>query len=242
MLEVEALKNLLAKPDFTRIEKILLCLGSEPAGARAVKEVRGLAVQSGLRAAKKWNISQLLADSGGLAVRTGDGWELTEDGWNRVAGLAGDSMNRRARKVAAGLRHHLVQINAEDTRSFVEEAVSCLEQGLFRAAVVLSWVGAVSVLQEHVIREKLSVFNAEAARRDPRWKPAKTKDDLSLMKEFDFLQVLAAISVFGRNVKQELEVCLKLRNGCGHPNSLEVGEARTAAHVESLVLNVFSRF
>jgi hypothetical protein len=62
------------------------------------------------------------------------------------------------------------------------------------------------------------------------------------MKEYDFLQVLAAISVIGKSVKDELEVCLKLRNGCGHPNSLLVGEHKASAHIETLIQNVFARY
>jgi hypothetical protein len=62
------------------------------------------------------------------------------------------------------------------------------------------------------------------------------------MKEFEFLQVLVGISVLGKNVKEELEVCLKLRNGCGHPNSLVVGEHKTSAHLETLIQNVYTCF
>jgi hypothetical protein len=62
------------------------------------------------------------------------------------------------------------------------------------------------------------------------------------MKEYDFLQVLHAISVIGKNTKDELEGCLKLRNTCGHPNSHKIGEHRVTSHVETLVLNVFSKF
>jgi hypothetical protein len=30
------------------------------------------------------------------------------------------------------------------------------------------------------------------------------------------------------------EDCLKLRNGCGHPNSLKIGANKVAAHLETL--------
>jgi hypothetical protein len=63
------------------------------------------------------------------------------------------------------------------------------------------------------------------------------------MKEHDFLDVLNAIGVLGKNVKQELQNnCLQLRNSCGHPNSFKVGEHRVAAHIETLIQNVFSKF
>jgi hypothetical protein len=46
----------------------------------------------------------------------------------------------------------------------------------------------------------------------------------------------------GKNTKDELEACLKLRNTCGHPNSHRIGEHRVTSHVETLILNVFSNF
>jgi hypothetical protein len=45
-----------------------------------------------------------------------------------------------------------------------------------------------------------------------------------------------------KNVKEELQNCLKLRNACGHPSSLKVGASRVAAHIEILIQNVFAQF
>jgi hypothetical protein len=103
-------------------------------------------------------------------------------------------------------------------------------------------VGALAVLYDYVIASHLAEFNAEARRRDAKWPDAKTLDDLARMKEHDLLQVLEATSLIGKSVKAELEGCLKLRNGCGHPNSLQLADNRVAAHIETLVLNVFSVF
>jgi hypothetical protein len=85
-------------------------------------------------------------------------------------------------------------------------------------------------------------FNSEATRRDGRWKTAKTSDDLGRMKEHDFLEVLESISVIGKKVRQELQKCLQLRNGCGHPNSLQIADHKVSAHIEDLILNVFAKF
>jgi hypothetical protein len=43
------------------------------------------------------------------------------------------------------------------------------------------------------IKNHLAAFNAEAQRVDPKWRQARTADDLGLMKEQDFLDRLAAI-------------------------------------------------
>ena len=109
----------------------------------------------------------------------------------------------------------------------------------------LSWVGAVGLMYNHVITKDLASFNAEAQRRDPKWKAAQTPDDLARMKEGDFLDIIATqpLSIIGKNVKEELKNnCLQLRNACGHPSSLVIGENKVAAHLEILILNVFSRF
>ena len=242
MLEKSQLKNLLAKQEYSRLDKILICLACEADAPKEVKSIRELAMSSGLRAANKWNVSQILSGAPELVIRFPQGWELTLAGKKRISELVGPFANNPAPVIASTLRQHIPNLSTDDTKKFVEEAVECFESRKFRAVVVLSWVGAVSVLQHHVISHYLAPFNAEALRRDTKWRNAKTIDDLSRMKEADFLDVLVALSVIGKNVKQELEGCLKLRNGCGHPNSLQIGESRVSAHIEVLLLNVFARF
>lgn len=241
MLHIDELKNLLAG-NLSDTEKILVCLAVEPIAPRPVKAIVELAFDAGWRVIKKKNVSLILSRSKGLAVRSKDGWELTRAGTDTVASLAGPAMGSPIPKTAYALRSHLPQITNPDTRSFVEEAICCFEGRLYRAAVVLSWAGAVSLFQEYVVANKLSEFNAEALRRNQKWKSAITSDDIGLMKEDDFLDVLQAISLIGKNVKQELKKGLTLRNGCGHPNSMKLAEHKVAAHIEDLTLNVFAKY
>jgi hypothetical protein len=143
------------------------------------------------------------------------------------------------------LRHESTKIINTDTKAFVEEGIAAYEGGLHRSAVVLSWAGAVALLYDRVMNTCLAAFNAEAKRRDAKWKDAKIKDDLARMQEVDFLEIIGSppISVIGKNLKEELKTnCLKLRNACGHPSSLRIGESKTSAHLEVLILNVFAKF
>ena len=246
MLPKESLKDLITQKALGNTDKLLLCLAVEPVAAKAVKDVRSLAVSNGLRAAKNWNISDMLGAVTELAVRTSGGWELTAKGGQYVATIAGPLMNSPMPKVASSLRSHLVKLTGPDTQRFVEEAIACFEARQHRAAIVLSWVGAVSVMYDHVILTHLAAFNAEAVSRTATskhpWQPAKTADDLARMKESEFLVVLERISVIGKSVKKELEQCLDRRNGCGHPNSLKVAEHVVASHIELLILNVFAKY
>lgn len=242
MLASDQLKNLLHRKEFTNTDKLLLCLAIENAAAKQVQEIKAIAQSAGLRVALKWNISSLLSRSDGKAVRVEKGWELTTDGRTYVGGLVGPLAATPAIKVASSLRVHLSKIKNKDVQSFVEEGIECFERQLYRSSIVLSWIGAMSLLQNHVKNNRLSAFNAEAVRRDPKWRNAKTTDDLGRMKEYDFLQIAESISIIGKSVKQELEKQLKLRNGCGHPSSLQVSENIAAAHMEVLILNVFAKF
>ena len=64
----------------------------------------------------------------------------------------------------------------------------------------------------------------------------------ALRGEYDFLQVIQGIGLIGKSVKTELEARLKLRNACGHPNELTLGEMMVASHIESLVSNAYNKF
>jgi hypothetical protein len=242
LLDINSLKNIVHRPGLSNTEKLLLCMSLGENKPKSVAEIKSIAQSIGLAKARNWNVSQYLATSKAAAIRTDKGWELTEQGRRQVTELASMLANAPVQKIASTLRSHLSGITDSDTNIFVEEAIRCYELKLYRAAVVLSWVGSVSLLYDYIIKNKLAEFNAEAKKRDAKWHDAKTKDDLAKMKEHGFLQVLVNISVIGKSIKDELEGCLKLRNGCGHPNSLKIGEHRVSAHLESLILNIFSVF
>jgi len=97
-------------------------------------------------------------------------------------------------------------------------------------------------LHDYAVSKHLVNINAEALKRNPNWKSAKTTDDLGKINEAAFLEIAATVSMIGKNVKNELDACLKLRNACGHPNSLKIGPNKVAAHLEILALNVYVVF
>jgi hypothetical protein len=64
-----------------------------------------------------------------------------------------------------------------------------MEYRQFRAAVVFSWVGAISVLQEYVVRNKLDEFNADAVPNKVLRAPAKSIEDMrDSAKRVNFLK------------------------------------------------------
>ena len=222
-------------------DKLLALLGALSRPSQ-VADIRRLAADHGLRITEKWNVPTSLSRQKKMAIRTTDGWELTEAGREKVASWGLGRRSAAAANALSSLRAEVESLTSEDTRRFLIEAISCVEQGYYRAATIMTWVAAIHELQSFVLKNHLVAFNAEAVRRDSKWRAAKSIDGLSRMKESDFLEVADALGVIGKNVKAELKNCLERRNTCGHPNSYLLKELTVAHHVEVLVLNVFSKF
>jgi hypothetical protein len=240
LLKLDELKTWLHR-DLGRADKLLLTLGSFDAPCE-VAQIKRRGKEAGFRAVEKWNVSSILAATKGKAIKTPAGWELTDAGKQHLKTLGVAKISPAAVQVATDLRGLLAKVKDEDTRSFVDEAVQCYELELCRSAVVMSWLAAVHVLKNEVHQKHLAAFNAEAARVDVRWKAAKTTDDIGRMKEKDFLDRIAAISVIGKNVKEKLQECLNSRNACGHPSTFKVGPNAVASHIEILLLNVLQPY
>ncbi|MBZ0138671.1 MAG: hypothetical protein K8H87_02720 [Pseudorhodoplanes sp.] len=240
MLTLNDLKNWLHR-DLSREDKALLILGSM-GGSVQVQAIKSRARDAGFSAIEKWNVSSVLSRTKGLALNTPSGWELSDRGKQHLRALGVSKISAAAVQVATDLRRILNGIEDEETRKFVEEAVQCYEYEFYRSAVVMSWAAAVHVLKLEVLKDYLCEFNAEAAKCYPKWKPAKSLDDIGLMRERDFLDRIAKISVIGTNTKEQLQGCLKLRNACGHPSLFRLGPNAVANHLEILILNVFQKF
>ncbi len=243
LLTTEELTDFLVSTDLSRRDKILLTLAYSLGTPLPLSKIKQMAIKFGLRELEKWNVADILARSRSLVVKLPDGWQLTKSGVSYVKTELLKRDPASTKDIAINLRGHLGGIQNPDTRAFVEEAISCLEANLFRSAVVMSWVGAISILYDYVISTRLSDFNTEAKSRRSDWKMAVTKDDLAMMREAEFLDILANLSIIGKNTKEHLKNnCLNLRNSCGHPSSMIIGKHTVEAHIEFLLLNIYEKF
>jgi hypothetical protein len=194
----------------SRRDQLLIALACDGT-SKKVAAITQLLLNAGLRGAKNWSISKELSRAKGLAVLTQTGWELTGSGRLHVVKVVGGPETRLA-DVATSLRTLLSGVTSPDVKAFLEEAVSCYEHKFYRAAIMLSWVGAIAILHQHVFDHKLAQFNAEATRRTQnsrdKWRNAVSLDDLGRMTEHEFLQVIDGIGVLDKNVRVELEKAL----------------------------------
>jgi hypothetical protein len=238
------LKRILPKKAISKYCKLLAILYFEKSSPKTIKGIKDIARNHGLSIGQEWGLLDTLRflRDDEYAIRLPDlGYEITEEG-EKVLIKEGLIAISAIEDKQLCLRQYAHEITSSRTEKFIVECIQALELGLLRAAVILSWSGAICILHEEVFKNHKDEFEAELIRRNPKTKSLKTLDDLSEVKEYDFLQIASSISLVGKNVKQELEQCLKLRNACAHPNSLEVGELRVSAHIEILVLNVYQQF
>ena len=243
LLPEKKFKALLNNPEYESHDLLLLILLQIGETPRQVKEIKEKGISAGLRGIDYWNISTILSRSKGKAIRVPDGWELTEVGENYVNDIFNlEQKSTNVVRTGIHLRKELQKLHNEDTKRFLEEAISCYERDYFRAAVVLSWIGAISLLHNQVVDNHLKDFNLIAKRNNAKWKIAKNCDGLSRMRESEFLDIIEELGIIGKAVKKKLKEGLDLRNSCGHPTSLEIGENTVASHLEILILNVFSKF
>jgi len=112
---------------------------------------------------------------------------------------------------------------------------------------VLTWVGAVYLLYQHVLNNKLAEFNQEGRRRFQNtkkgWSDVADVDDLAnAVQESEFLNMLQHIGALTKAEQKELQTCLDRRNTAGHPNSASFEEVTVGAHIHELITKVYSKY
>lgn len=234
-------------------DKLLLCLAWDDCSEKTEVMIYNMAEDRGWPIFRNSQSISLLglcgqyleSETKGYAVKVGSTWKLISKGKEHVSLMVAKLTKQSVAVAASTLRDVLESIPNDEAGRFVEEAIRDVEHESYRSAVVLSWCGAIALLRDYILRNQslLDAFNAEAMRRNPKWKDAQIHDDFGRMKEFDFLQVLQAVCAeVSKDLKQQLENSLKFRNSCGHPNSLEIDPHMVQAHVAMLARNVFAKF
>lgn len=118
-------------------------------------------------------------------------------------------------------------------QEYLKEAISCVEGGCFRAAVILGWCATVDKLHKKIIKIGLDKFNHSslqmAAISSGRYKRFNKKYDLHNLAELrmtvfdnDLLWVLEFIGLIDGNEHEKLEICFTIRNTCAHPGDSNI--------------------
>jgi len=238
---VTALRDALARKDISKTDKYLLIVayheGPVPSGA-----IRAIARENGWKDGDTSSILTFLKASP-HAVLLPKGWTITGAGRQALEDRGLISAIGVLTPVTEALEKVAIDVHDPDKARFVEEAIACVKNKSYRAAIVLSWVGALYLLYSYVASTKLAAFNSELTRRFPKSKPASTIDDLAqVVKEAEFISILEHINIVTKGEAKDLVSCLDRRNTAGHPNSHTFTEVTVGHHIETLINTVYKRY
>lgn len=230
---------------------VLLLLSQLSQPTPTVK-VREKGVDIGFRKVSQWNVTAILkaAAKDGQVAQLASGWKLLSPAYKIIE----NHFQQEATIISEtrhALRTHLSKIGDDQRRLFIEEAIKSFDVRAFRSAVVLSWVGAAHILQDHIVSKHCAAFNAAGTARVAKalsngnkysFTPVRSVKDFGVIGESDMLQLCQDAGILHKAEKQVLQDRLDLRNQCGHPNPLAIAEHTVAHHIEVLMLNVYSRY
>ena len=166
-----------------------------------------------------------------------------------------ENTNTNVPNVDTELATYIKKIKNKQAQSFIKDAEACYKHELHRPAILMSWMGAIRILQQNVIDKKfLGDFNQEGSRRveesnkkkekhgEPteEWKRIRQLNGFTKISEDEFLEIICGIDMIDVAVKNKLKDCLKSRNNCCHPNQLDVDNSESKTHLIALIKNVFS--
>jgi len=148
------------------------------------------------------------------------------------------------------LRALLDQLPSPDEQAYIDEALRCIGQSCFRAAIIMLWAGAVARLHQAVGAVGFGAFNAAlaavAAKTGQPFKRMSARPqitslpELQQLRDFDLLVVGMELWRYDLQAFQDLERLLGVRNGAAHPGTATPGILDVEHFATKLAQRVFS--
>jgi len=181
-----------------------------------------------------------------LVERADGRYVLVQEGLRRARQLAQPAVTPDVARLVADISPHLAsylgKISDANERDYVTEAMSCLQIGAYRAAVVLTWAGAVFNLRRKIQRLGFDKFNAKFAELYPKSSrdPVVSLEDLEEYKDSELLRVCNKLGILSDTAHKHLKPQLDLRNTCGHPTEDKPDVYTVGSFFERIIRYVFS--
>lgn len=135
-----------------------------------------------------------------------------------------------------------VRTAPSDYSQYLAEALSCYQNGLYRAAVLMVWSASIQHLYSTAASHRggIKAFEKANTKRfgaSKRYRKITKQDDFLYLGERDFIQLGEDAGMFNRNARKVLHQRLETRNLCGHPTQYTLGREEAVIFIESLTLN-----
>lgn len=134
------------------------------------------------------------------------------------------------------------KVTDEAERLFLSEALLCLKNKAYRAAIVMTWNLAFDHLEDWILANHVADFNARIHIRYPR-KPAtiaiiKKADFGDFFKEVEVIEICNSANIITGDLKKILDEKLAHRNLAAHPSLVEITQLQAEDFITDLVNNV----
>lgn len=133
------------------------------------------------------------------------------------------------------LKRQINNIENDDEKEFLMEAVRCLENGAYRAGIIFIWNYAIRTIHHRLLKHSLSSLNTAIKNHYPNAKNIKTEDDFAYIKESIVLKAAQDLGEFDKNQKQVLEKWLDERNFCSHPGKYRPTPTKAMSCIEDVI-------
>ncbi|MFD3400998.1 hypothetical protein ACFWUU_09995 [Kribbella sp. NPDC058693] len=211
-------------------------------------EVKAALTHARLPRARSMNVAQVFASAGALVDSADINekghklWHLTETGSKEIRSALGlpDGQPEIAVDVAT-LEKAAKNISDSLAREFVEEAITCLQVGAMKAAVVFAWTGAIRTLHDSASILGWPAVTSAIQKHDARVKAVGKIEDFAQVKDKTFLLAARDLAILDKGEWTVMQQALDLRNQCGHPSNYRPGHKRVSAFIEDLISIAFKR-
>ena len=112
----------------------------------------------------------------------------------------------------------------------LDEALECVQRGIFRSAHVMAWAAMADYLEEWLIQDKKN--NLTSLR--PKWDTSSIEAMMEKANEHQVIETLRVCGYFRKTTEQSLLALLRKRNLCAHPTSYEPDLNMTIGYISEL--------
>ncbi|MGD0389337.1 MAG: hypothetical protein ABSC42_10330, partial [Tepidisphaeraceae bacterium] len=181
-------------------------------------------------------------------LRDGDGYRLERAVRDQFTKLYGGKVVAEKQTTATAKRLETLAAKVLDPaeRSFIEEAITCINHSASRAAIVLGWCAAIHRLRKKVEAVGFPAFNAASKRlknlntgKYKRWNKEFTITSFGEFQtnvfDTDLIIVLEGMNLIDGTQSQRLATCFEYRCHSAHPGAAPIGDPHVVVFFSDIV-------
>lgn len=120
-------------------------------------------------------------------------------------------------------------------KELFDQALTCIEVGVFRAAHVMAWAAFIDYLESRI--GGIGLPRIHAVR--PAWSKYGTVEELrENLPEYQIIEALRDVGLLGKSEAKTLQGLLSKRNECAHPGAFTPDANESIGYVSELLARI----